>query len=255
MFIRWCESVDLVERGLADRIGVPALSHDEARSNDVLRLDHAEDVHRYLKTYEYGSRNHALFHTLWHTGCRISGALALDRGDFIQNRDGALLQFRDRKSAGTALKNGNSGERDVTISEDLRTTLVDYIEVKREDVTDEAGREPLFTTRHGRLPRQRAYKNLVPVTRPCVTSNNCPHEREIDDCEAAQYGEKAPSCPSTVSLHPIRRGSITYHINRGWPKEKLSERVDVSVSVLNKHYDARTKEQERQGRKEYLDLL
>jgi hypothetical protein len=58
-----------------------------------------------------------------------------------------------------------------------------------------------------------------------------------------------------VSLHPLRRSSITYHTNRSWPKEKLSERVDVSVAVLNKHYDARTKEGEREGRKEYIDLL
>jgi len=36
---------------------------------------------------------------------------------------------------------------------------------------------------------------------------------------------------------------------------KAERRVDVSVSVLDKHYDARTKEQEREGRKEYIDLL
>lgn len=77
----------------------------------------------------------------------------------------------------------------------------------------------------------------------------------IEDCDAAQSVDRAPSCPSSVSLHPIRRGSITYHINRGWPKEKLSERVDVSVGVLDKHYDARTKERERKGRKEFIDLL
>lgn len=255
VFIRWCESVDLVEQGLPDKITIPVLSDEQARSDDVLRLDHAEDILRYLKTYEYGSRNHALFHTLWHVGCRIGGVLALDKGDFVQTRDGDLLQFRNRKSTGTPLKNGNSGERDVTISDDLSETLVDYIEVKREDVTDDYGREPLFTTPHDRLPRQRAYKSMVPITRPCELTGDCPHDREIDECEAAQYNEKAPSCPSTVSLHPIRRGSISYHINRGWPKEKVSERVDVSVPVLDKHYDARTKEQERQGREEYIDLL
>ncbi|ESS03340.1 MAG: site-specific recombinase XerD, partial [uncultured archaeon A07HR67] len=111
---------------------VPNFSNEQARSDDTLRLDHAEDVLRYLKTYEYGSRNHALFHTLWHTGCRIGGALALDIDDFIQTRENPILQFRNRKSAGTALKNGNPGERDVTISESLRKTLVDYIEAKRE---------------------------------------------------------------------------------------------------------------------------
>ncbi|MCF2165554.1 MULTISPECIES: hypothetical protein [Halobacterium] len=168
---------------------------------------------------------------------------------------GALLKFRNRKSAGTAFKNGKSGERDITISEGLRKTLVDCIGVNRETQSDEYGREPLFTTINGRLPRQRAYKTLVPITKPCVLTNSCPHERRIDDCEAAQSVENAPSCPSSPSLQPIRRGSITYHINRDWPKEKLIERVDVSVSVLDKHYDARTKEQERHGRREFIDLL
>lgn len=86
---------------------VPNLSHDQARSEDTLRLDHVEDVLRYLKTYEYGTRKHALFHTLWHVGCRISGALALDKNDFVQTREGALLKFRNRKSAGTASKSVN----------------------------------------------------------------------------------------------------------------------------------------------------
>jgi hypothetical protein len=88
-----------------------------------------------------------------------------------------------------------------------------------------------------------------------VVSDQCPHDRDIDGCEAAQKKKKAMSCPSSESLHPIRRGSITYQVERGWPKEKLSERVDVSVEVLNKHYDARTKEKEREGREQYLDLL
>lgn len=48
---------------------------------------------------------------------------------------------------------------EVTISESLRKTLVDYIEGKREDVDDDFGRDPLFTTVNGRTPRQRAYKN------------------------------------------------------------------------------------------------
>jgi hypothetical protein len=29
----------------------------------------------------------------------------------------------------------------------------------------------------------------------------------------------------------------------------------VSTDMLNKHYDARSKEQEREGRKQYLDLM
>lgn len=256
VFIKYLERTELIESGTADRIEVPRVPGDEGVSDEVLRLSQAEDILRYLTTYEYGRRRHALFHTMWHTGCRISGAMALDLDDFEPGAsNGAILKFRNRKAAGTALKNGNGGERNVTISDSLTQTLNDYISVKRENVTDEFDRAPLFTTVNGRISRQGAYKNITALSRPCITSGSCPHDREEENCEAAQQKSKAPSCPSSVSLHPIRRGSITYHIDRDWPKEKLSERVDVSVEVLNKHYDARTKEQERQGRRQYIDLL
>jgi len=256
VFVRWCESAGLVEYGVADRIEVPNVPEEQEVSDEVLELGQAENIQRYLNTYEYADRKHALFKTMWQTACRISGALALDVSDFDPDHgDGPILKFRNRKAQGTPLKLRNKSERNVSINEDLRDVLIDYISGKREDVTDEFGRQPLFCTPEQRLTRQRAYKDFVALTRPCVTTGTCPHNREIDHCEAAQKKKVAFGCPSTVSLHPIRRGSITYHIERGWPKEKLSERVDVSVDVLNKHYDARTKEQERQGRKEYLDLL
>ena len=254
VFIRWCETAELIEYGTADRIEVPAVTREQAVSDEMLPLSQAENVLRYLNTYEYASREHALFKTMWETGCRVSGAIALDIEDFDHN-DGQILKFRNRKSQGTPLKNGNPGERNVTITDDLRTILRDYIDGKRPDVTDAFDREPLFCTHTQRVERQRAYKSFTALTRPCFTEGVCPHDREIDGCDAAQKKKKSFGCPSSVSLHPIRRGAITYHIDRGWPKEKLSERVDVSVEVLNKHYDARTKEQEQQGRKEYVDLL
>jgi hypothetical protein len=130
--------------------------------------------------------------------------------------------------------------------------LRDYTASRRSTKKDDYGRDPLFTVAGGRLTRQRAYKNIVAFTRPCVIGENCPHNREINTCEAAQRKVKAPSCPSSVSLHPIRKGAITYHINEGWPKEVLSERVDVSVEVLEKHYDFRKNERKRKNRKKYL---
>lgn len=190
---------------------------------------------------------------MWFTGCRISGAMSLDLQDFDPREHGDnVLRFRNRESEGTPLKNGNKSEWSITIRDSLAETLSDYISMRRERTTDEHGREPLFTVPSGRLYRQRAYKNIVAISRPCVHGGNCPHNRIIDDCEAAQDKEQAPSCPSSVSLHPVRRGSITNQINEGWPKEKLSERVDVSVDVLDKHYDARTEEQARKNRRQYL---
>ena len=255
VFIRWCEHAEMIEYGTADRIQVPEVTKEQVVSDDKLALEMAEQTLRYLDTYEYASRQHALFKTLWHTGCRISGAIALDVEDVEIGTDGAILKFRNRVDTGTPLKNRNGGERNVSITDDVAGILTDYIEGKRPDVTDDFDREPLFCTSQQRLERQRAYKNFTALTRPCHVSDTCPHDRDIDGCEAAQKKKKAMSCPSSESLHPIRRGSITYQVERGWPKEKLSERVDVSVEVLNKHYDARTKEKEREGRKQYLDLL
>ncbi|MFB6201067.1 MAG: tyrosine-type recombinase/integrase [Halorhabdus sp.] len=255
VFVKYLERRELLDQGTHQLMDVPTVPEEQAVSSDTLRLDQAEQTLRYLNTYEYGSRHHALFKTLWHTGCRISGALALDVSDFVTNSTEPILKFRNRKATGTPLKNGNKSERNVSIDDSLVQVLTDYLSIDRDDVEDDFNRQPLFTTSAGRLRRQVAYDSLVPRTRPCKTVGKCPHNRQEEHCEAAQDVEKAPSCPSTVSLHPIRRGSITYHIDRGWPKETLSERVDVSIDVLEKHYDARTHEQKRQKRKEYLDLL
>lgn len=253
VFLKWMAQRELVEWGLHKKIQIPSVSEDQDVNQQVLRRDRAESVLKYLDTHRYASLYHALFYTMWHTGCRISGAIALDLSDFNPiEHDDNVLKFRNRKNTGTPLKNGNTGERDVTISDSLAEVLADYTSTPRLDKTDECGRDPLFTVPNGRLYRQRSYKNVVALTRPCVSGENCPHNRDIPDCEAAQQKPKAPSCPSSLSHHPIRKGSITNHINEGWPKEALSERVDVGVDVLEKHYDFRTNERKRQNRREFL---
>jgi len=37
-----------------------------------------------------------------------------------------------------------------------------------------------------------------------------------------------------------RRGSVTYQLSAGVPKEVISDRMNVSDEVLEKHYDERT---------------
>lgn len=253
VFIKWMGNRELVEWGIHEKMEIPNVPEGGDVNDNVLREDHAKAVLEYLDTYNYASTYHALFYTMWHTGCRISGAIALDVDDFNANAyDDSTIQFRNRKEDGTPLKNGNASERDVTISDKLSDVLSDYLVSPRMEKQDEYQREPLFTIPSGRLSRQRAYKNIVAFTRPCVADNSCPHNRDIDSCEAAEKKKQAPSCPSSKSLHPVRKGSITYHINEGWPKELLSERVDVSVDVLEKHYDHRTNERKRQNRREFL---
>ena len=252
VFLKWMAQRELIDWGIHERMEIPTVPEGDDVSDTVLRKEQAQNTLEYLETFEYGTVYHALFHTMWHTGCRISGAMALDLDDFQQTAEDSILQFRNRKSTGTPLKNGNKSERNVTLSESLSQVLRDYTASRRSPKKDDYGRDPLFTVAGGRLTRQRAYKNIVAFTRPCVIGENCPHNREINTCEAAQRKVKAPSCPSSVSLHPIRKGAITYHINEGWPKEVLSERVDVSVEVLEKHYDFRKNERKRKNRKKYL---
>jgi site-specific recombinase XerD len=253
VFIKWMGNRDLCDWEIHKKIEIPNVPDQGDVNKQVLREGHAETILDYLDTYHYASTYHALFYTMWHTGCRISGAISLDLDDFDpRSHDDNILQFRDRQALATTLKNNYKSERDVTISDGLAQVLNDYISSRRIETTDERGREPLFTVPKGRIYRQIAYKNIVALTRPCVTGENCPHDREIDDCEAARLKKKASSCPSSLSLHPVRKGAITNHINEGWPKELLSERVDVSVDVLEKHYDFRTNERKRQNRRKFL---
>ena len=42
-------------------------------------------------------------------------------------------------------------------------------------------------------------------------------------------------------------------LDSGVPKELLSDRVDMSVPVLDKHYDQRTQEQKSRRRREVLE--
>jgi len=252
VFLKWMAQRELVEWGIHERMEIPKVPEGGDVNDDVLRKDHAETVLDYIGTYEYATVYHALLFTMWRTGCRISGAISLDVGDFERTPEDNIIRFRNRNDTGTPLKNKSKSERDVSITDPLSETLEDYIASRRLEKTDDFGREPLFTVPGGRLTRQRGYKNIIAYTRPCVSGNTCPHNREIDECEAAQDKDQSPSCPSSVSLHPVRKGSITNHINEGWPKELLSERVDVSVDTLEKHYDFRKNERKRQNRKQYL---
>jgi hypothetical protein len=57
---------------------------------------------------------------------------------------------------------------------------------------------------------------------------------------------------SPLAHHPIRKGAISHHLNENWAQKQLSERVDVSGDVLEKHYDLRSEERKRKNRAKYL---
>jgi hypothetical protein len=132
--------------------------------------------------------------------------------------------------------------------------LDDYIETNHPHVKDDHGRMPLLGTRNGRAHRTTLMQNIYTLTRPCHYSNECPHGRSRDECEATTNAH-ASKCPSSVSPHAIRRGSITAHRNANVPKDVASDRMDVSGEVLDKHYDMATPDQKRKRRSEFLDQI
>lgn len=58
-----------------------------------------------------------------------------------------------------------------------------------------------------------------------------------------------------MSPHPLRRAASTYYLNQEWPKEKLSERANVTVGVLEEHYDTRKEDEKVRTREQYLGNL
>jgi len=85
-----------------------------------------------------------------------------------------------------------------------------------------------------------------------VIGRDCPHDREVDSCQATDHDD-ASKCPSSVSPHPIRRGSITHYLNSDVPETAVGDRANVSQDVLERHYDQRTKREKMEQRRQYLD--
>ena len=247
VFTRWCASIDAVPQGLSEKVQSP--SPENVRS-ETLERDRAQAILYYLDTYEYASVRHCLLDLLWHAGFRLGEVRALDVGDV--NLDQNYVEVVHRPDEDTPLKNGEDGQRLVNISQTTATVIRDYIGSVRDEVTDDYGRKPLLTSQHGRRVQTNLRQIVYSVTRPCVYTNDCPHDRKIQECDAALKVSLASQCPSSVYPHALRRGSITWHLREKMPKHLVSDRMDVSPDVLDKHYDARSDKERMRQRRDYL---
>jgi integrase len=248
-FLQWCESIDAVREGLHEKIVHPTLSKSDEVSDVKIGGDEAEKILEYLRQFEYGSRKHVLFGLLWHTGVRMGSLYALDVGDYYP--DERYLELVHRPNEGTPLKNQQDGERLVAVKPEFCEVIEDWISHVRSEVTDEYGRKPLLATKEGRMSKSCMRETVYAVTRPCIYSGTCPHSRDQEDCEAMEYGLRS-RCPSSKSPHSARRGSITYHLLNDVPEKYVSDRMNVSQDVLDKHYDKRTEEEKVEQRREFL---
>lgn len=248
--LRYWADIEAVREGLAERIHSPKLQKGEGARNVSLDADRAEFILGCLDRFHYASRRHIVLALLWRTGMRRSALRSIDVDDLEPDENAVRLEHRIEE--GTRLKNGEDGERWVWLGPKWFQIVEDYLENPgRPDVTDEYDREPLITTKNGRPSGDTIYKWVNKATHPCEYGE-CPHDRDPSDCEARGANGYPSRCPSARSPHAIRRGAITNHLNEGTSPEVVSERMDVGLSTLYKHYDARNQREKMEVRREHL---
>ena len=254
VFIKFCERIDAVSENLHQSVVSPSLSDEEDHRDVHLDSDSADDLLTYLDRFQYASFTHTLLLLLWRTGLRMGAVRAVDLVDYDPQK--ARIRLRHVPDEDTPLKNGNDGERLVALTLETCTVVDDWIEHHRPDVTDDYGRQPLFTTSHGRVSRTTIRETVYRNTRPCEYGQDCPHGRDPETCEATDDHKKnASKCPSSVSPHAIRRGSITHFLTEDVPEKVVSDRMNVGTEVLEKHYDERSEEVKVEQRRGYLSNI
>jgi integrase len=243
VFLKWCGSIEAVPANLYEKVMVPRVTPEQQRREETLDAETAETILDYLSTYHYASIEHALLAVLWETGIRLGAANSLDVSDVYIEEE--RIEIVHRPEQETELKNAVGGERPIAITAELALLLEDYIENSRHDVTDEYGREPLFTTSRGRMHRSTLRGVVYRTTAPCFRNEPCP------DCT----GTEDRKCGEAVSPHAIRRGSITHYLTEDVPIEIVGDRMDVSRDVLDKHYDKRSEDVKLEQRRGYLENI
>ncbi|WP_135827913.1 tyrosine-type recombinase/integrase [Halorussus halobius] len=257
-FLRFCAEIDGVREDLYDQVPLPKVSGSNDVSESTLEPDRAVEIVDYLDQYEYASRRHVIFQLLWHTGCRMGELRALDLGDLDLDgdrprADGPAIHFVHRPESDTPLKNKENSERWNAISGHVAQTLQDYIDGPRDDVVDEHGREPLITTSNGRVALSTIRDNVYRVTRPCWRGEACPHDRDPEDCDATEYAHMS-TCPSARSPHDVRSGRVTAFRLQDSDRSLVSDRMNASEEILDKHYDRRSERHKAEQRRRFFDL-
>jgi site-specific recombinase XerD len=250
VFLKWMQDYGAVPSELHEHVRIPERGDDTR--DKVFSADRAGAILEYLDQFEYASTRHVLFSILWHTGIRIGAARALDVDDFHEEE--RYIELNHRPETGTPLKNRQTGERPIALDPKRTQLLADHIEARRPDVTDDHGRDPLLASEHGR-PHTTVLRHWVySVSHPCLyNGGDCPHGRDMEECDAARVKNRAYQCPSTFSPHDVRRSSITHFLSEDVPENKISERMDVTEAVLDDHYDKRDPERKMEQRRGFFE--
>lgn len=251
-FLAWASRLGLADDDVVAAVDPPRVDVADQVRDSLLEPERGEALLRTFRDGDgRGSREHAFLELAWWTGARIGALRGLDVDDV--DLEDAYVRFRHRPDQDTPLKNGADGERVVGIGEAVVDAVRGYLE-ERPAATDRHGRRPLFASAAGRVATSTLRSTCYFATHPC-RSGPCPHGKNRPTCE--HHSRTAPhGCPSARSPHEVRSGSITWQLNRGLRADVVSERVNATVEVIDRHYDqARQIEEFRQRREEHLDRL
>jgi len=239
----------LIEHGMAParfekRIEIPEVDYRNGEGVDEKKLDPeiAKAALDYLRKYEYADVEHISMELMCQSGPRKGGLIGRDVSDF--DYEERVLQYETLET--TPLKNDEGSDREVTLYGEIPEMIQDYLDDQRPAETDEEGRKPLLTKGDGRISPSMLQKIAYMWTRPCEVGLGCPHDRDPDDCEAAQKNNSAYKCPSSRAPHHIRTGYITDQKNRGVSADGIQQRCDVSPRVQDLHYDLPDDTEERE---------
>jgi len=252
VFLRNMEDYGAVREGLHQHVRSPSLKGDEGQRSDHLPIERGEAILDHLRRYEWASDEHIIHELEWGCAMRIGDAHSIDEEDIHLDENYIVLEHRPE--TGTRLKNEYDGERTVAITDTIADAIQDYLNhPERPDVTDEYDRNPLFVSGEGRLCKQTIRGRTYCLTRPCMTEDGCPHDRNPDECRAARNKNYGYECPSSKSPHALRSGGLTRMRDNGIPPWLISERVDASEEVIERHYNEMTEEDKMEVRRQYFD--
>jgi integrase len=258
-FLRFAANIDAVEPELYEQVTLPTMKNGEDVSESTLKPERAVTILEYLEKAHPASRDHIIVLLLWRTGARTGAVRGLDLRDLDLDGShprvtGPAVQFVHRPETDTPLKNQKQGTRWNRITEKAARYIEDYIEYHRDDVTDDYGRSPLLTTEYGRPAGNTLRTVLYRVTRPCWRGEACPHDRDLDECDATHL-DHASKCPSSRSPHDLRSGRVTFYRREDVPRRVVKDRLNASEDILDRHYDRRSDREQAEQRSNYLPDL
>jgi len=250
VFLRWAARREVMRDGLDDKIELPDLSRDDLRSDSTISPDRVQQILDYMDRYQRASRDHVIVLLLFKTGARLGALRGVDLDLVRLDGENPRIEVRHRPEIDCPLKNGEGNqedaERPIVIGRETAQVVREYVEHHRHDVRDEQGNRPLLTSEYGRLSDSVIKRTVKQWTCPAATDGDCPlHEhrpsrREVGSC--------ADECHHT-NAHSLRKASITHFLNRGVSVEVVSDRMNVSIETINKHYDRPT-DDERAARQQ-----